>query len=401
MSHSGSGPALAALALGAFVVGTAELVVVGVLHLVAVDLSVTDGSAGWIVTGYALGISIGGPLVGALTARVDRRRVLAAALGCFVVGNVLAATAAGFGMLIAARVLTGTLHGLFVGVASATAASLVPAERRGRAVSMVFGGIAVATVIGVPLGTLIGNTLGWRAAFAGIVIVGAVALAAVAIAVPAVPGGSGTPLRAQVRAVCAPRVPIILVTGLVIIGGQFTAFTYLAPYLERVTGISGGAVGGFLLVYGVASAAGTVLGGRAADRGAWRTMVVGNVVVAGAIAGFAAFGGAPAAAVALLALWGLAGFALVPAFQLRVITLAGPGGDLAATLGASAVNLGIAAGSFTGGLVLTGHGARAVMVVGAVICAAAIPLTAATRVLGVRRGAVAAPTMEQAEPIGG
>ncbi|MEV0521999.1 MFS transporter [Streptomyces sp. NPDC050439] len=248
--------ALAALALGAFVIGTAELVVVGVLHLIADDLHVSVGSAGLLVTAYALGIAFGGPLATALTIRRGRRQVLAGTLVVFLAGNLLALVSTAFGLLIVARTLTGTVHGLFIGVASAVAAGLVPAERRGQAVSMVFGGIAVSTVLGVPLGTLVGQAWGWRAAFAGILALAVVALVAVLLWVPPVSGGGSGGLAAQARHAFAPRVLAVLGTGLLLMGGQFTAFTYLAPYVEDVTHVPGAAVSAFLLIFGVASAAG-------------------------------------------------------------------------------------------------------------------------------------------------
>jgi DHA1 family inner membrane transport protein len=247
--------ALAALALGAFAIGTAELMVVGVLNLIARDEHVPVSTAGQVVTAYALGIAVGAPVLTALTARLGRRLLLCLALGAFTAGNILAATATSFGLLLAARVVTGSIHGLFIGVASVIAAGLVAPERRGQALSMVFGGIAVSTVVGVPLGTLIGQTAGWRAAFAVVIVLGGAALAASLILVPSVPAAGPGRLRSQAGAALAPRVLAILGIGLVLMGGQFTAFTYLAPFLQRVTGISGGAVSGFLLVSAVAAPA--------------------------------------------------------------------------------------------------------------------------------------------------
>ncbi|MEU0737251.1 MFS transporter, partial [Streptomyces lavendulocolor] len=348
--------ALAALGLGAFVIGTAELVVVGVLGLVAGDLDVSVGTAGLLVTAYALGISLGGPVVTAATIGMPRRTLLWLALAVFVVGNLVAVFASAFGLLLAARAVTGAIHGLFIGVASAVAAGLVPAERRGQAVSMVFGGIAVSTVIGVPLGTLVGQSIGWRAAFTGIVVLGALALVAVLALVPTVTGSGGGGLRAQARHAFAPRVLAMLGIGLLLLGGQFTAFTYLAPYLEDVTGISGGGVSAFLLIFGLASAAGTFAGGRFADRNADLTLLVGNTVLVLALGALHLTGSHPVLAGVALAAWGLVGFGIVPSLQLRIISLAGPGGDLAATLGASAVNAGIAAGAAVGGWAVAAYG---------------------------------------------
>jgi MFS transporter, DHA1 family, inner membrane transport protein len=371
--------ALAALALGAFAIGTAELVVVGILNLIAKDTSVSVSSAGQLVTAYALGIAIGAPLLTVLTGRFGRRLVLRLSLVAFVAGNALAVGAVSFHMLLLARVITGSVHGLFIGVASVIAAGLVAAEHRGRAISMVFGGIAVSTVVGVPVGTLIGQMLGWRAAFAAVVILAVVALVASLLFIPPVGGRSSGKLRSQAHAAFAPRVLGMLGTGLLLMGAQFTAFTYLAPFLSQVTGVSGGLVSVFLLVFGLAAAAGTFLGGWAADRSATTALLVANVVLLGALGALYLVGATPVLVLFALAAWGFAGFAIIPALQLRVINLAGTGGDLAATLGASAVNAGIAAGSLIGGFVLARHGASAPLVVAVILCALAIPATWATR----------------------
>ena len=367
--------ALRALALGAFAVGTTELVVVGILNLIAKHQGVSVSTAGQLVTAYALGIAVGAPVLTALTARLGRRFVLRLSLGAFVAGNVLAAVATTFHMLLLARVVTGSVHGLFIGVASVIAAGLVPPERRGQAISIVFGGIAVATVVGVPIGTLIGQSLGWRAAFALVIILGTAALVASMIFVPPIAPSGGGNVRSQARAAFNPRVLAVLGVGLVIFSAQFSAFTYLTPFLARATGVSGGLVSVFLLIFGLAAAAGTMLGGRAADRNAPRTLLVTNVALVVVLAALIAVRATPILVAVLLGAWGLSLFGLVPALQLRIITLAGPGSDLAATLGASAVNAGIAIGSLLGGAVLATHGATAPVVVALTLSALAVPAT--------------------------
>jgi MFS transporter, DHA1 family, inner membrane transport protein len=370
--------ALITLGLGAFAIGTAELVIVGVLNLVAKGLTVSISTAGLLVTTYALGISIGGPIVTAATIRFGRRPLLIAALIAFVAGNVIAVFSVNFGMLILARAITGTIHGLFIGVASSVAAGLVAPEHRGRAMSMVFGGIAVSTVVGVPLGTLAGQLIGWRAAFVGIVIVSIIALIATVIFVPSVGVRGARQFGAQARGAFAPRVLAVLGVGLLVMGGQFAALTYLAPFLERATGISGGSVSIFVLIYGVATAIGVFFGGRAADRSPATTLIVANVVVILALGGLYAARATPAAVGILLLVWGVAGFGLIPALQLRVISLSGAGGELGATLGASAVNAGIALGAIAGGLVVASHGVASTFVLALIICAIVLPATCAT-----------------------
>jgi DHA1 family inner membrane transport protein len=381
LSRSRTNLVLTVLFLGAFVVGSAELVVVGILNLISKDLNVSTSTAGTLVTAYALGISIGGPILTAVTIKFGRRVLLWSALGLYVAGNLIAVLAANYGMLILARVVTGALHGLFIGTAFAVAAAVVPPERMGRAISVVFGGVAVATALGVPLGTLIGQELGWRATFVAIVIVGVVVLVAALIAVPPVPNHGVGGFSAQARHALAPRVLAVLGLGLLVMGGQFAALTYLTPYLQQVTGISGGLISVFLLAYGVANAVGTFAGGWAADRSAKATLVIANAVLIVALVVLYVGGKIPIVVALALIVWGLVGFGLVPSLQYRVVSLAGPGRDFAATLPASAVTLGIAIGSLIGGWALSGHGASGAVVTGLIICVVALPVAWLTGLL--------------------
>lgn len=383
VSETGRRRALAALGLGAFAIGTTELVIVGVLGLMADDMRVSIGTAGLLVTAYALGIAFGGPIATALTLRLGRRLLLRLALVAFIAGNLLAVAATAFGVLLAARAITGALHGLFLGAASAVATGLVPAERRGHAVSLVFGGIAVSTVLGVPVGTLVGQTLGWRATFAGVAVLCAAALAATFLFVPNAAGGGSGGLAAQARHAFAPRVLAMLGAGVLLMAAQFTALTYLTPLLEDVTGIPGGAVSAFLLIFGVTSAIGTFAGGRFADRNASGTLLVGNVVLVLALGGLYLSGPRPLLVAVALAAWGLVGMGITPSLQLRVISLAGEGGDLAATLGASAVNAGIAFGAAIGGGTVAAYGLEHVPLAAVVVSVVALPATWATRWLRV------------------
>jgi DHA1 family inner membrane transport protein len=256
--------------------------------------------------------------------------------------------------LLLARAVTGALHGLFIGVAFAVATSLVPPERMGRAISAVFGGIAVSAAVGVPLGTLIGQSFDWQATFLAIVLMGMLALAATFVLVPSVPNQGTGGFADQARHAFAPQVLAVLAVGFLLLGGQFAALTYLSLYLEQVTGVSGGLISIFLLSFGAA-----------------------NAVLVAALGGLLAFGSSAVPAAFALAVWGLVGFGLVPSLQHRVVTLAGPGGDLAATLPASAVTAGIAVGATGGGSVLS-SGASAPIVLGLIACAAVLPATWAT-----------------------
>jgi len=374
--------ALGTLFLGTFVLGTAELLVVGVLPLIARDMAVSISTAGTLVTANALGIAIGGPLLTALSIRVSRRFLLWLSLAACVAGNVLVVVAGSFGLLLVARVVIGSLQGLFIGVAFAVATSIVPPQHKGRAISIVIGGVAVSTALGVPLGTLIGQAVGWRDAFLAIVILGVIALIATLLFIPPVENAGGG-LTAQARHALAPRVLAMLGVGLLLLGGQFAALTYITPFLKDVTGISGEVVSVFLLAYGVATAVGTFAGGWAADRGATTTLVVANVVLILALGALSLVGATPLLVALALGVWGLFGFGLVPSLQYRVVSLAGPGRDLAATLPASAINTGIAAGALVGGWAVANHGASAAVATGLVVCAIALPATWASRFLTV------------------
>jgi DHA1 family inner membrane transport protein len=370
--------ALAALFLGAFVVGTAELVVVGVLNSIAADLTVSISTAGTLVSAYALGISIGGPVLNAVSIRFGRRAMLWSSLASYTLGNLIAVTAVNFGMLLVARVITGALHGLFIGVAFAVAASLVKPERMGWAISIVFGGIAVSTALGVPLGTLVGQEFGWRATFVAIVILGVGALVVALFLVPPVANNGLGGFSAQARHALAPRVLALLGVGFLLLGGQFAALTYLSVFLLDVTHISSGLISVFLLAYGIANAVGTFAGGWAADRSATKTLVGANVLLVLALGMLYLVGSVPILVAVALAVWGLVGFGLVPSLQYRVVSLAGPGRDFAATLPASAVTLGIAVGAVIGGWAVAGSGPSGAVVAGLVICAVALPAVVAT-----------------------
>jgi MFS transporter, DHA1 family, inner membrane transport protein len=373
---------LATLGLATFVVGTSELVVVGVLGQIARDVDVSISTAGTLVTAYALGIAVGGPVVTALTGRLDRRLMLRLALAAFVLGNLATAIATNYGLLLASRALTGTIHGLFVGVASVVAAGLVEPGHEGRALSIVFGGITISTVIGVPLGTLIGQAVGWQATFVGIVILGLLAFALTMAVMPPVAARSAGRLADQARSAFAPAVLAMLGVGFLIIGGQFSALTYLTPFLDQVTGVPTPAISAFLFAYGIAIAAGTFLGGRTADRSATATLVTANCLTAAALAILFLAGTNQLVAIIALGIWGLVGFGMVStALQLRVISLAGRGGNLAASLGASAANAGIATGALLGGHIITHQGIRYTTLTAAIVCLLALPITIATKSL--------------------
>lgn len=369
---------LATLFVGTFVLGTAELGVVGMLNLISDDLGVSISAVGTLVTAYALGLAIGGPVLAALTIRFARRFLLASTLVLYIAGTLFAVVAADFGLFILARVVTGSLHGLFVGVAFTVAVSVVPPERASRAMSAVIGGFAVSVALGVPLGTLLGQALGWRGSFVAMVVLGVVCLIATLAFIPPVPNTGAGGISAQVRHALAPRVLAVLGLAFLLFAGQFATFTYIVPYLEEITGISGVLISAFLFAYGAATAVGVFGGGRFADKAASRTLIVANAVLIVALAVLYLVGAIPILVAASLILWGLVGMGLVPSLQYRVVSLAGPGADLAGTLPASAINAGIAVGALAGGWAVANYTASSVVVVGLVICIVALPVAWAT-----------------------
>ena len=278
-------------------------------------------------------------------------------------------------MLLFARALTGSLHGLFIGAAFAAATSLVPPERMGRAISIVIAGIAVSTALGVPVGTLIGQQFGWRAGFVGVVALGGISLIAIMALVPAIRSVGAGGFATQARHALAPRVLALLGVGFLLIGGRYAALTYITPFLQQVTGISGGWIGIFLFAYGAATAIGTFAGGWAADRNPGAALIGANIVLILALGLLYLAGSVPLLVALTMGVWGVVGFGLVPSLQYRVVSLAGPGRDFAATLPASAVTAGIAVGALVGGWAVAGHGASAAIVTGLATCVIALPAT--------------------------
>lgn len=372
--------ALATLFSGMFVLGSAELLVVGVLDLIAANLHVSIPAAGTLVTVYALGLAIGGPILTALTIRLNKRTVLVGTLVLFIMGNLVAVLTTSYGVFLAARVFTGALQGLFIAAAFAAGIAVVPPERIGRAIALIVSGVAVSAALGVPLGTLVGQTLGWRGSFTAIVVLAVVTLIATLALVPSVPS-IGESAGNQAKYAFAPRVIAVLVLNFLVFAALYAAFTYIVPFLQSVTGVSGALLSVFLLAYGVATAAGSFGGGKFADQNAARTLVVASVGVAVCLLALYFVGTVPFLVALVMLAWGLFAFGMVPSLQYRVISLAGPGGALAQSLPASAANVGIAVGSFAGGVAVGSFTASAAVITGLVIAVLTIPVAWATSFL--------------------
>jgi DHA1 family inner membrane transport protein len=361
--------ALYALAAGAFGIGTTEFVIMGLLLQVAGDLHVGIAAAGLLISGYALGVFVGAPLLTAATGRLPRKTVLLGLMAIFTLGNLACALAPSYGVLMAARVLTSLAHGTFFGVGSVVATGLVAPDRRASAISLMFTGLTLATLLGVPAGTWLGHLAGWRATFWAVAAIGVLALVVIAVLVPAERQRQApAPLRAELQAIGQPTVLLGLATTVLGFGGVFTVFTFVQPLLTRVSGFADSAVSPLLLVLGVGLIVGNLLGGRLADR-RLAAALVGSLLalaVVLALAGVALHAKLPA--MLAMGLFGVAAFATVAPLQLWVLHKAAGAPNLASSLNIGAFNLGNALGAWLGGVVIEhGPGLAAVPYAGALL----------------------------------
>ena len=362
--------AVVALAIGGFAIGTTEFVTMGVLPDIAEGVGVDIPTAGHLISVYALGVVVGAPVIAALSARLPRRALLIALMGAFLVGNGLTALAPGYRTLLIARFLTGLPHGAYFGVASLVAASLVAPHLRGRAVSSVILGLSVAMLTGVPAATWLGQQFGWRSAYWMVVVVAAVTVVAVLAVVPSSPGRPEATVRGELGALRRPQVLLTLLVGIVGFGGMFALYSYIAPVVTDVTGLSRGTVPVVLLAYGAGGVVGTVLGGRLADWSLFRSLVGSLVVLGLLLVGVAATASYPAALFVGVFLVSAAASTLAICLQMRLMETAGDAQMLGAALNHSALNLANALGAWLGGLVIAaGLGYRAPSVVGAGLAA--------------------------------
>ena len=385
--------ALVALALGGFAIGTTEFVTMGVLPDIADSVGVDIPSAGHVISAYALGVVVGAPIIAALSARLPRRALLVGLMGAFLVGNVLTALAPGYGTLLVARFLSGLPHGAYFGVASLVAASLVAPHLRGRAVSSVMLGLAVALVAGVPAATWLGQAAGWRSAYWLVVVLAAATVAAVLAVVPSLPGRPEATVRGELGALRRPQVLLTLGIGVVGFGGMFALYSYIAPVVTDVAELSRGTLPVVLLVYGIGGVIGTALAGRLGDWALFRSLagsLVALMVLLAVVALVAPW--APGLVVGVF-LVSVAGSTMAILLQLRLMETAGEAQMLGAALNHSALNLANALGAWVGGLVIAaGLGYRAPSAVGAGLAAAGLIPLALSAVLRRRRPTAAVRT---------
>lgn len=377
---------LLALAVSAFAIGTTEFISVGLLPLIAEDLHISVTMSALTVTLYALGVTIGAPVLTSLTSSVPRKTLLLWIMIVFIAGNSLAAVSSGIILLLIARVISAFSHGVFMSIGSTIAADLVPDDRRASAISIMFSGLTVATVTGVPLGTYVGQQWGWRAAFMAIVIVGVVALIANLILLPStLRKGNKTPFSEQVKLVTNGRLLLAFIITALGYGGTFVVFTYLSPLLHDITGFGENTVTFILLLYGIAIAIGNVIGGKAANRRPLSALFYMFLIQAVIL--FLLWFTVPFQTAGLVTIFfmGLLAFMNVPGLQVYVVMLAerfAPKAvDVASAVNIAAFNAGIAIGAYVGGIVTDSLGLMHTTWVGGVMVFVAVLLTAWSRML--------------------
>ena len=379
--------ALIALTIAAYAIGTTEFVIVGLLPTVDSDLHIPLPLAGLIFSVYALGVTFGAPILTALTGRLERKPLLLGLMALFIAGNMVAASAPSYEILMIGRVLSAFAHGVFFSVGATIAADLVPENKRGSAIAMMFMGLTVAIVTGVPLGTWIGQNFGWRATFWAVSAIGLVALVGIAALLPrSLQKAEPASLMDQLRVLGSGRLLIVYGMTALGYGGTFVAFTYLTPILQDITGFAEGSVSYILVLYGIAIAIGNIVGGRISNDNPVRALTVLFVLQAIVLVLFSFSAVSPFFTLITLAALGFLQFANVPGLQLYVVQLAKeyrPGAvDVASALNIAAFNLGIALGAWLGGVVVESQlGLIATPWVGAILVGGALVLTVLSGVL--------------------
>ncbi|MDU8419441.1 MFS transporter [Pseudomonas syringae] len=367
------------LALSAFAIGTTEFVIMGLLPDVAADLGVSIPGAGWLVTGYALGVAVGAPFMAMATAKLPRKAALVTLMGIFIIGNLLCALASDYNVLMFARVVTALCHGAFFGIGSVVAAGLVPANRRASAVALMFTGLTLANVLGVPLGTALGQYAGWRSTFWAVTVIGVIALIGLIRFLPTNRNEEKLDMRAELGALRGAGIWLSLAMTALFSASMFTLFTYIAPLLGEVTGVSPNGVTWTLLLIGLGLTAGNVIGGKMADRRLASTLigVFVSMAVISTVLSWTSTALIPAEIT--LFLWAVAAFAAVPALQINVVTFGKAAPNLVSTLNIGAFNVGNALGAWVGGSVIAhGLGLTSVPLAAAILAVLALLITLIT-----------------------
>lgn len=381
-------PALVALMIGAFGIGMTEFIVAGLLPEIGADLGVSLPAAGLLVSGYAGGVAIGAPLLTGLTGRMDRKTLLVALMVIFIAGNLVAAVAPTYGLLMVARVVAAFAHGTFFAVGAIVATQVVAPGRGAAAIAMMFTGLTFANVAGVPAGTLIGQHFGWRATFWVITALGVIGAVLIASLVPKLPVTEPVSIRRELGVLRRPQVVLALAMTLFGYGGVFVAFTYIAPILRDISGFSSAMVSLLLVVFGLGLIAGNSIGGKLADRNVMRTLMGVLTLLAAVLAALSITAQNQAAATITVFLLGAAGFGTVPGLQLRVVQQAEGAPNVASAMNIAAFNVGIGGGALLGGAVVASPlGLGATPWVGALVTLVGLALAVLST--GLERGATA------------
>jgi DHA1 family inner membrane transport protein len=346
---------LIALALGGFGIGLTEFVIIGLLPEVAADFTVTEATAGWLISGYALAVVVGALVLTAAVTRFERKPVLASLLVLFIAGNLISAVAPDYSIMMIGRVIAALAHGAFFGIGAVVAADMVPPTKKAGAIAIMFTGLTAANVLGVPFGTLLGQAAGWRSTFWAITAIGVLALAGILTLVRNTGRGDAAPggLRGELRAFRSGQVWLSIMVTVLGFGGMFGAFTYIAYTLTDVTGFSASTVPWLLIVFGVGLFVGNTLGGKAADRNVDRTLMTVLSVLVVVLVFFALTAANQVLTIASLVLMGGFGFATVPGLQMRVMKYAKKAPTLASGANIGAFNVGNALGAWLGGVTIT------------------------------------------------
>lgn len=355
------------LTVGAFAIGMTEFVIMGILPNVAEDLDVSISTAGQLITSYALGVAIGAPILTVLTHKLPQKLLLCLLMVLFILGNGVAVIAPNYTVLMGARLITALCHGTFFGVGAVIASNLVRPDKRAGAVSIMMAGLTIANIIGVPVGTFVGQHLGWRASFGAIMLMGIIALIGISIFIPRIRQNQSVSLTKQFKALAQPKLLVILLACAIGNSSLFAVFTYIAPLLEQVTGFHEQSVTYILVLFGIGVTFGNIAGGKLAD---WKLMpailgIFASICVLLTIFTFTVQ--SPVGAVITIFLWGAASFAVMPGIQVKIMNMAQDAPALASTSSHSAGNLGNAFGAFCGGWVINNMGLPSLPWVGAVL----------------------------------
>ena len=346
---------LIALALGGFGIGLTEFVIMGLLPQVSADFHVSEATAGWLISGYALAVVVGALVLTAAVTRFERKPVLAVLMVLFIAGNLVSALAPDYGTMMVGRIIAALSHGAFFGIGAVVAASMVAPNKKAGAIAIMFTGLTAANVLGVPFGTMLGQAAGWRSTFWGITGIGVLALVGILALVPKIGSGDTAPggLRGELRAFRSGQVWLSIFVTILGYGGMFGAFTYIAFTLTEVTGFAATTVPWLLILFGVGLFIGNTIGGKAADKNVDRTLLVVLAVLVAVLVVFALTSNNQPMTIASMVLLGGFGFATVPGLQMRVMKYASSAPTLASGANIGAFNVGNALGAWMGGVTIT------------------------------------------------